>query len=332
MLLHPFVCKLTRWKLNRVVAIAVCIILAISVIGILLYFLSTQVGSFLDDIPALKERLREVSMSAKQWVQEKFNIGIREQNKYLNETTAKMNEGQGIVQQTFITLTELISYIIFLPVYAFLILYHKDTIKQFLVAMFKRSEEDKIAEVLDESQHISQQYVMGVLIELGIVFILNSAGFLLIGIKYPIFLALVAALLNIVPYIGMIIANIFCVLVTLVSSDPSINLLWVFAVLAGVQVIDNNILMPYIVGSKIRINAMAIILGVLVGGALCGFPGMFLALPGLAIMKVVFARVDNLKPWAILIGDEVAENPEYKNPLRRAFSRAGRKNNKKEPA
>lgn len=267
-----------------------------------------------------------MEFSVKQWIQDNFNIGMREQTKYIKETTEKISqENGGIVEQTVITLTEIVSYVIFLPIYTFLILYHKDTIKRFLIEVFKRSEEDKIIEVLDESQAICQQYVTGMLIELVIVFTLNAIGFLILGIKYPIFLALVAALLNIVPYIGMLIANIFCVLITIVSADNNVNVLWVFGVLGIVQIIDNNMLMPFVVGSKIKINAMAIILGVVIGGAICGISGMFLAIPGLAIMKVICEHVDSLKPLAILMGDETTTRREQKNPIKRTFLKARRK-------
>ena len=331
MLLHPFVKLLVSKKLNRVVSILFAIILALLVIGTVVYFLSTQVGNFLDDIPALKEKLRELLTGIKKWIQANLNIAIREQNEYLDNTAEKMTtEGPNIVKRTMITLTEIISYVIFLPVYTFLILYHKEMIKRFLCEMFKRSEEDTVIEVLYETQSISQSYVIGLLIECIIVFTLNSIGFLVLGIKYPIFLALIAALLNLVPYIGMLIANIFCVLVTLVSSNGDLNVLWVFGVLGAVQIIDNNFLMPFIVGSKIKINALAIILGVVIGGSLCGIPGMFLAIPGLAVMKVVFERVDGLKPWAILLGDETTTTYEYRNSIKTLFSKVRRKGRKDE--
>jgi predicted PurR-regulated permease PerM len=116
---------------------------------------------------------------------------------------------------------------------------------------------------------------------------------------------LLAALLNLVPYIGMITANVISMLITLVSSENVSDILWVGAILALVQFIDNNFLMPFIVGSKVRINALATLIGVLVGGALCGIPGMFLAIPGIAVLKVIFDRVEGLKPYGILVGDNV---------------------------
>jgi predicted PurR-regulated permease PerM len=322
--LNPLVNFLTRRKIDRVVSIFLCLLTALGLIFGVLYFLSTQIGAFLEDIPVLKERLGQIIVDIKVWIRENFNIGFREQDRYLKETTEKMNNGNqpSIIQQTFITIADLVSYTIFLPVYTFLILYHKTLIIKFLTDVFKKGEEDKVVEVMIEGQTITQQYITGLMIETFIVFALNSIGFLILGIKYPIFLALISAILNIVPYIGMLIANVFCVMVTLVSADPSFNVLYVAGVLTAVQIVDNNILMPFIVGSKIKINALALILAVVTGGAICGIPGMFLAVPGLAMLKVIFERVDSLKPWALLLSDEVTVQREEKNPLKRAFTRA----------
>ena len=325
-LLLPVANFLQRKGVNKVVALFLTLICALSLIGTVVYFLTTQIGSFLNDIPALEKRLDELTATVQKWVRENLNITIRKQNQYLNETAEKMsNEGTGIVQMTVLTLKDIISYVVFLPVYTFLILYHKDMIKRFLIEICRRSEKDTVTEVLYESQSISQQYVMGLLIQMSIVFTLNSIGFLIGGIKYPIFLALVAALLNIVPYIGMIIANIFCIMITLVSSENTSDIFIVFGVLVGVQLIDNNVLMPLVVGSKVKLNALVIILGVLTAGALCGIAGMFLAIPGLAVMKVVFERVDTLKPWAILLGDETTAKLEEKNAIKSTFSRIRKK-------
>ncbi len=327
MLLHPVVNFLHDHKLNRVVAILLSIFISLCLIGAVIFFLSKQIGNFLNDIPTLTARLRELLNEVKIWIQEHLNIDIREQNQYLSDTKEKMtDEGPAMVQRTVVTLTEVISYFVFLPVYTFLILYHKDTIKRFLAEFFRRRDDEKVTEVVEESQTICQQYLTGMLIELVIVFALNALGFIIVGIRYPIFLALTAALLNIVPYIGMLIANIFCMLITLVSTDDVTNVFWVAGVLGLVQVADNNILMPFIVGSKIKINAMAIILGVLIGGALCGVPGMFLAIPGLAVMKVIFERVESLRPWAILLGDETASRSFQRNPIKSAFTRLRRRN------
>jgi predicted PurR-regulated permease PerM len=326
LILSPVTDYLMRKDMHRFLAILVPLVLGLLIISLLVYFLSSQVSLFFNDIPSLRERLNELLYMAQQWVNETFNVTFWQQDRVITETAEKMKDsGPRVLQQTFITVTEIISYFVLFPFYTFLILYHKATIKAFLVQVFTRSEEDRVVDVLHESQSIILQYVTGLLIELTIVFSLNAAGFLIFGIKYPFFLALVGALLNIIPYIGMLIANIFCIVVTLISSDNISDALIVAGVLAAVQVIDNNILMPLVVGNKIRINAIAIITGVMVGGALAGIPGMFLALPGIALMKVLFERVEDLKPWATLLGDETVDDSVKRTRIRNALTRFKKK-------
>lgn len=273
-LLLPVTRFFERLHLGKVASIVISILVAMIVIGSIVYFLSTQVAGFIHDFPTISKKFKELLWNAQTWIHEHFKIGMREQREYLDETTEKMKTGSpAVLQQTVLTLTGAISYLIFLPIYSFLILYHKDLIKRFLLAICTDGHEDKMQAVIYESQLISQQYITGLLIELCIVFTLNTAGFLLLGIKYAIFLALLAAILNIVPYIGMLIANLVAVMVTLVSSSDSMDALWVCIVLAVVQIIDNNALMPWIVGNKVKLNALAIIFGVLIAGALAGVGG-----------------------------------------------------------
>ncbi|MBT1701769.1 AI-2E family transporter [Chryseosolibacter indicus] len=322
-LLLPITKFLKRLGVGKIPSIVLSLLVSLSILGIVVYFFSTQIANFLADFPAMEKRFNQLLWSAHQWVFENFNIGMRAQKEYLSDTAEKMKtQSPQLIGRTFVTLTEVISYVIFLPIYTFLILYHKDMIKRFMIEIFKDGNKEKVSDVLHESQVISQQYITGLLIELCIVFALNTVGFFILGIKYAVFLALLSAILNIVPYIGMLIANIFCMIVTLMSSQNPVDAIWVVAILSGVQLIDNNILMPLIVGNKVKLNALAIILGVVISGALAGIAGMFLAIPALAVMKLIFERVDHLKPWALLIGDETTAEEDRKNPVRRAISRA----------
>ncbi|NOT76032.1 MAG: AI-2E family transporter [Cyclobacteriaceae bacterium] len=306
-LLLPLNRFLERKGLHRVVAIMISIFLTLAVTASIIYFIFDQISGFFEDLPTINDRLSELSTITQKWIRETFNVTIRKQNQYVSDTLAKMRaSGTGILGATVVTLTQALSYLILLPIYTFLILFYRGMIRRFLVAVFSDSRESQVKDILQESQAVSQSYILGLMIELAIVFGLNSAGFLILGIKYAVFLGLVAALLNLIPYIGMLIANLFCMTITLISCEviSGSDVLWVGIILAAVQFVDNNFLMPMIVGSKVRINALATIVGVLVGGALCGVPGMFLSIPGLAVLKVIFDRVEGLKPYGMLMGDE----------------------------
>jgi predicted PurR-regulated permease PerM len=322
MLLLPATKYLMQKKFHRILSIGIPVLLTLIIIGGMIYFLSTQIVNFLDDAPVLNKKLSEVGLSLQKWINQHIHITVRKQNEYIQETMEGIKDNGGrLVGFTFGSITGIVTYILLLPIYTFLMLYYRSHIKAFLVGVFKNGSEDQVNEVLVESSTIAQQFLTGLMIETGIVFTLNTIGFLLLGIKYAIFLALLAALLNLVPYVGILVANIFCMLVTLVSADDPKTAIWVGAVLAGVQIIDNNFLMPLIVGNKVRINALVTIVGVLIGGLLCGIPGMFLAIPTLAVLKVIFDKVPGLNPWGILLGDVA---PGDKAPNENAMTKKAR--------
>jgi predicted PurR-regulated permease PerM len=149
------------------------------------------------------------------------------------------------------------------------------------------------------------------LTETTIVAVLNTVGLLLVGAPYAVLLGLVGAILNLIPYIGGLLAIILTALLTFTNTGSAEIMTWAIIVYLVVQFIDNNFLVPYIIGSRVKLNALFSIIGVLMGGALCGIGGMFLSIPIIAICKVIFDRIDELKPWGQLLGDDV---PTW-NPL-----------------
>ena len=313
-------------RLGRVGAILLSLFLSIIFLVVIIYFFTTQIAAFVDDIPTIKKQLNEHVKTVQRWVYQQFHLTRREQTEYIQQATTELNGNKtGYIGQTFLTITQSIFFLILLPIYTFLILYYRDTIKRFLVTVFSDHHRQKVQEVIKESRLIVYGYMIGLLIEMGIIAAINTAGFLLVGIKYAIFLGLLAAMLNLIPYIGMLIASIFCMLVTLTTSNDLTKIIWVAVVLLVVQFFDNNIIMPKVVSSRVKINALMTILGVLVGGAIAGISGMFLSIPVIAIIKVIFDRIETLKPWGELLGDEITYTRKGRLIKRFAAAKAKRK-------
>jgi predicted PurR-regulated permease PerM len=305
MLLLPINKKLET-KTGRVMAIMISLTLAIILIFILIYFFSTQIAAFVDDLPTLKRQLNKHLSTVQRYIYREFNLTRREQTEYLEQATSEIQGNKsGYIGKTFLTITESLFTLVLLPIYTFLILYYRDMIKKFFINIFSNEHKPKIQEVITESKLIVQSYMTGLLIEMGIITAINTAGFLIIGIKYAFFLGLLAALLNLIPYIGMLIASVFCMLVTVTTSNDLSKVLWVAVVLGVVQFFDNNLIMPKIVSSRVKINALITIFGVLVGGAIAGISGMFLSIPVIAILKVICDRIEELKPYGEIMGDDI---------------------------
>lgn len=327
-LLLPVTNFLERKKLPRAIANIIGILLAFLFIGGIVYFLSSQISGFMQDLPSIKQHLADHWKTVQKWISQNFNFTRKEQTNFMDNAADKIkSSGTGILGDTVVSLTQALLVLVLMPVYTFLVLYYRDMIKKFLVGVFKNEHEAKVLEVLRESRSIVQGYMVGLIIEMGIVAAINSAGFLILGIQYAVFLGVLAAILNMIPYIGMLIASVFCMLITLTSSTEITDILGVLVILIVVQFIDNNIIMPKVVSSKVKINALITILGVLVGGALAGISGMFISIPAIAILKVIFDRVEDLKPWGLLLGDEITGAKRSK-----IYMKLGRLSNKLRPA
>lgn len=304
-LLMPICNWLQRKGIGRVPAVLLSLLAAFLFIGGVFYFLSSQIASFFNDIDQIKKGINMHLHTLQNWVKQQFGFSFREQEQLATDFVSSMkSSGQGALGSTFSSLMNVVIILTLLPIYSFLLLYYRSLIRQFLIDVFGNTPQKDVAAILNESRVVVQSYMIGLVIEFVIVSVINSIGFLILGIKYAIFLAVFAAVLNILPYIGMLIASIFCMAVTLTTSTDIRDPLWVLIVLLAVQFVDNNIIMPRIVGSKVKLNALMTIAGVVVGGLLCGVPGMFLSIPAIAILKIIFDRIPELKPWGNLLGDE----------------------------
>ncbi len=324
-LLMPVCNFLQRKGLPRVVSILLALLATAIFAGGIIYFLASQVASFLNDFDQIKKGINVHLNTLQNWIRERSGLSFREQEDMVNEAMATVKgSGQSAIGNTFSSLSNIAVIITLLPIYTFLLLYYRQLIRQFLIDVFSNTPGKKVAAIINESKAVVQSYMAGLLIDLVIVAVINAIGFLIVGIKYPVFLAVFAAVLNLLPYIGMLIASIFCMLITLTTSTDISDPIWVLVVLLIVQFFENNILMPNIVGSKVKLNALMTIVGVVVGGLLCGISGMFLSIPVIAILKIIFDRIEDLKPWGRLLGDE-NNNPKSKKEHQEQRTEAGSK-------
>lgn len=209
--------------------------------------------------------------------------------------------------------------LILMPIYTFLLLFYKDHIRKFLFAVFMHKHGLSIQNVIAKTKLMIRSYMVGLLIEMAIVATANSTGLALLGIRYAVFFGVLAAVLNLIPYIGMFTATLFTVLVSLTTTDKSSNIVWIVVIFYSIHIIDVNFIMPRIVASRLRINALISILGVVIGGALTGISGLFLSIPAIALIKIICDEVEDLKPWGMLMGDETtyAKGPELYKRLRK---------------
>lgn len=301
-LLNPFVNYFLSKGMNKTVAISIAVLFGISIIFGFLMVISSQVTMLIETYPELKIKFNQSVYDLVKWSSERFNIRQYKINNWVNENQASAIESIGI-GDLISNAGRMLFVLVLLPVYVSMILYYKPLLLEFVRKLFKIEYHIEVAEVLINSKKIIQTYVVGLFVEMLIVAILNSAGLLLLGIDYALILGVTGAILNIIPYIGGLVATALPMIIAFITKDSSAYPLMVLVLYIIIQFIDNNFIIPLVVAKRVKINALISIIVVLIGGALWGLPGVFLSIPLTAIIKVVFDHIEPLKPWGFLLGN-----------------------------
>ena len=303
MLLNPVVDRLTRWHIPRIASIALAILFAMAALMGLAYFIGTQAAHFSDTLPELKVRLSALADDAQRWAQKTLSMKRAQMSDAVDTVKEKgMAQGGAMVRTTLTTMGTLFAFFFLLPVFTFLLLLYKKLLITFIRRLFPERDQPVVQDVLTQTKGVVQSYLMGLLMEAGIVTVMNWVGLMIIGVQYALLLAVIGAVLNLIPYIGMIVATVLPMVIALATMEPTAAL-WVLGLYLFVQFVDNNFIVPKVVASRVELNALVSILVVMIGGALWGIPGMFLSLPLTAILKVVFDRVPALAPFGYVLGD-----------------------------
>lgn len=301
-LLNPINNRLLKRKVPKIWAISITLLITLIVLTGVLYFLSTQMMRFGDSIPQFKQRLNDIILHSKTYLEGHLGVTPQKQTQLLNEGLQK---GQTLLTQTVGSALGTLGLMLLIPVYVFLILFYKTLILNFLYEAFSEENSKKVGEILGQIKTAIQSYMVGLLLEAVVVAVMNAVALLLLGVQYAILIGVIGAILNMLPYIGGIIAIALPILIATATKDGYGTQLGIIAAYSLIQFIDNNILVPRIVSSKVQINALFSILIVLLGGAIWGVGGMFLSIPFIAILKIIFDRIEDLRPWGKLLGDEI---------------------------
>ena len=301
-LLNPLVTRLQKWKLPRVLAISIALLIAIILLAAIGYFLSTQIASFSDQLPIFKKKCLELLQKLQQEISHRLNLDMRKQNELIDEAESGMKP---MVGQTLITVAGALEMLIIIPLFSFLFLFYKTLMLNFIYEIFAKENSKEVGIVLNQTKGAVQNYMLGLLLEALIVATLNSIALLILGVQYAILLGFLGALLNILPFIGGIISVLLPLIIATITKEGFGTQLGIIITYMVIQFFDDHFLVPYVVSSKVKINALISIIVVLLGGAVWGIAGMFLSIPFIGVLKIVFDRIPELKPWGKLLGNDV---------------------------
>jgi putative permease len=296
-----------KLKFSRLLASIVSVLLLLLSVSIIFYILGSQIANLGNEWPLLKTQLNGLFNNTQHWLSNTFHLNVKKQTEYINKSTQSViNSGGSIIEKTVLSISSIVLILVFTIIYTLFILIYRRHWMRFVVAAFTEKHKDIIYDISEHIKNIIRKYITGLFFEMAILVTVSCLVFWTLGIKYIFLLGLIVGVFNLIPYVGIFTALAISTAITFATLDAS-HALYVAITIVSIHLIDSNFLMPKIVGSKVKINPLMVILGVVAGELLWGIPGMFLSIPYLAIAKVIFDRINTLQSLGILLGDE-----EYK--------------------
>ncbi len=299
----------SKMRLPNAIAVSITVLFFVLSIMAILAFISYQISDIASDFEGIRKNINIFVSDIQGYIRTNFKVSLWEQKKYLEDVTENsVKKGKESIGTTLLSVTDTIMNLALIPIYIFLILLYRKHFVQFLIQLIRVEFHNTLSVILIQIKEAIQNYIIGLIIEMIVVSILTSIGLYFIGVQYYILLGIITGILNLIPYIGILIAGVLTFLASLTGTPDLSIIVGVIGVNVIVQLIDNNILVPLIINTKVQINAIVSIIGIIIGGAVAGVSGMFLAIPILAILKIIFDQIESLKPWGYLMSDNLPKN------------------------
>ena len=314
-MLRPVAAFMTdKLKFPNVISSMLAVLIFSAIIVGVFIFISFQISDMVSDFDKIERNVNIHLENLQRFLKSQFNLNSTEQSKYVTEATeGSLEKSKEILGTTLLSVTDTLLNTILVPIYMFLILLYRTHFLTFLTKLVNPKNHDQLFVILRNVKLAVKSYIVGLILETIFVSVLTSVGLMIIGVKYAILLGVITGILNLIPYIGILMAGLITIVASLTGSAEISIVLGIIVVTTIVQFIDNNILVPMVVSSKVEVNAIASIVGIIIGGAIAGFSGMFLAIPLIAILKVIFDKVESLKAWGYLLGDDIPKTYEWRS-------------------
>ncbi len=304
-LFFPFCKWMEGKKVPKGLAVLICVLILLIIIAGISILLGWQISALANDFPVIKQKSRAIIDRIQEYILNNSNISAEEQFQIIKEEQPSYTN---IVQMIVGSFTYILTNLLFTLVYLFCLLYYRSHIKQFILKITPASDRKEMEQVIYNAALISQQYLVGLSKMIICLWIMYSIGFSILGVKHALFFALLCGLLEIVPYVGNITGTLLTVFVS-AGQGASVQMLGGIIVVYGiVQLIQGWLLEPLIVGHQVKINPFTTIIALVVGELVWGIPGIFLAIPIIAMIKIACDHFEPLKPYGFLIGPTESKN------------------------
>ncbi|AWW00387.1 AI-2E family transporter [Arcticibacterium luteifluviistationis] len=299
---QPVVTFFNKKGLKKSISSLIGIFVVIAVFSSLSYLFINQLGNISENQEKIMNKMSHYNKLVISEMNES-KIGKRLVNVYKREITTEeyiktiFKNGSSSIN----TSLDIIINILLVPIYMFFFLCYSQFFLGALSKIIAPFNKIDFKSIIKSSKEVLQAYFTGFIKVVGILAVLNSVGLLILGVEDAIFYGVLAALLSVIPYVGVIVGSVLPALMALVNHDSALNAIGVVAWMSFVQFLEGNFITPKVVGNQININPFIVLVFLLIFSKIWGLAGLIVAIPVAAIFKEVCRHVATLKPiWLLM--------------------------------
>lgn len=298
--LDPVVSWLENFRVPRALGSLIVLLITIALLMVLAWSLIERIDQFGADWPNYRKPLR----AAADVVQKKLEIfearvSEIEPGQQPGERLVQVAESHPVRNAIFSRLSTLYSFLLaatFVPFLVFFMLAAKRQVWHATMQLFPATERTRVKQTLSDVTQVLRSYVVGTAL-VGLILVVASwLFFWRIGLEFPFLTALVSGLFNLVPYLGVVLSWMPPLLIGLKQFHSVGPFIGIFAMLMFLHLVAANLLIPALVGWRVRLNALALTVSLLFWGWLWGAMGLILAIPITAVIKVICDHVEAWQP------------------------------------
>lgn len=303
-LISPFTSWLDKIGVPSILSVFISVIALLAVLTGLGIFFYNQLLGFSGDISILEARVSEfiewINEMSSQYIEGAVPVtfdGIQKtvfQHLYQN---IEVLTGGIIATATTLTVAFMV------PIYIIFLLYFRKFLIEFVLQVFGQDNRQRSGKIIHNVKSVIQNYIVGMFFVICILIVLNFIALYSFGIKHALLFAVIAGILNIIPFLGPFIGATLPITYALLTTDSLWYPFGVFLCFYVIQLFESNLFTPKIVGGKVSMNPLMTIFALFIGNHIWGIVGMILFIPGIAILKVIFDEIEGMKPYAYLLGD-----------------------------
>lgn len=298
--------RLIKYKIPAILLTLLSVTIGL---GIIITVFSVQFTSIVNNLPNITGKISQGLEQILNWLNANLNLNKSDLQQNIPQLT---DSSINFIQKGISSSTTFVFNLFMTLLFVFFMLWYKENFNHFILIQSPKSDRKELKDILHKIQKTIQKYLYGLLMVIGILAVLNSVGLLIIGIDYAIFWGVMAAFLAVIPYIGTFLGGLLPFLYALATADNWWQPVAVVGMYAVIQQIEGNIITPNVIGTSVSINPLVALLSILLGGFVWGISGIILAIPAIAIVKIVLEHNDRTKPLAFLLSNKLHKpNEEF---------------------